>query len=277
MFGKNEDRVIDNLLRANTRGRSGAPTSCREFDPDLANAYIERSLTAGEQVGYERHLSVCHACRSSMVALARMAAAEAAPYSLARPVIEPGRFATLKSLFTAPVLPRMAAAALAIIVLAISIPLLISRKDSAPSPAASSSEAAVADQKAKAVPSDLSQPQAPTPGNESVNAPRGLVSTSTTEPSGPAKTVEETDRRAQDEIAVAKEQPTEPDAAAAGARAKLAASHAASSDAPGSAATTLRPVAWSWTSPAHIRQAQATRGSGEAGRRSVGSTSCASS
>ena len=219
MFGKNEDRVIDNLLRANTRGRSGAPTSCREFDPDLANAYIERSLTAGEQVGYERHLSVCHACRSSMVALARMAAAEAAPYSLARPVIEPGRFATLKSLFTAPVLPRMAAAALAIIVLAISIPLLISRKDSAPSPAASSSEAAVADQKAKAVPSDLSQPQAPTPGNESVNAPRGLVSTSTTEPSGPAKTVEETDRRAQDEIAVAKEQPTEPDAAAAGARA----------------------------------------------------------
>lgn len=213
MFGKNEDRVIDNLLRANTRGRSGAPTSCREFDPDLANAYIERSLTASERAGYERHLSECHPCRSSMVALARMAEAEAAPAALAQPVREPGRFATLKSLFTAPILPRVAAAALAVIVLAISIPLLISRKDSTPSPAATPSEAAV-DQKAESV-DKLKQASAP--ASEGFNAKQGT--TPTPEAARPTKSEQENIQPAQNEIALAKQPPAEPDSAATGARA----------------------------------------------------------
>jgi hypothetical protein len=232
MFGKNEDRVIDNLLRANTRGRGGAPTSCREFDPDLANAYIERSLTASERAGYELHMSECHACRSSVVRLARMAA----PASFAQPVSEPGRFATLKGLFTAPLLPRVAAAALALIVLAISIPLLVSRKDSATPPATTSSEIA-RDQMKDRVGNLPVAPQAPPAGNEISNAPQ--VTTPTSEALSPAKSEKEKAQPAQDEAELAKQAPAEPDAAATGARAarleppqteKLDASRAAASN-----------------------------------------------
>ena len=148
MFGKNEDRVIDNLLRANVRGRGGANPACREFDPDLANAYIERSLPARERAGYEQHLSECHACRSSVVALSRIVEAEAAPAVAALSVREASPFATLKGLFTPSAMPRVAAAALAVVVLAVSIPLLFSREDRASSDQNALSEVAV-EQKAK--------------------------------------------------------------------------------------------------------------------------------
>ena len=215
MFGKNEDRVIDNLLRANTRGRSsGAPTSCREFDPDLANAYIERSLTAGERAGYERHMSECHACRSSVVTLARIAAAEAAP----TPVREEGRFATLKGLFTAPLLPRVAAAALAVIVLAISIPLLISRKDSTPPPATTFNEGA-GDQMSANTVSPSVPPQSPATGSEGLlNSSRGSIPTSEVVPSTKTDKEQTQPAPALDETALAKQTPAEPDAEEARAR-----------------------------------------------------------
>ncbi len=217
MFWKNEDRVIDNLLRANTRGRSGAPTSCREFDPDLANAYIERSLTASEQAGYERHISECHACRSSVVMLARIASAEAVGSALAQPVREPGRLATLKGLFTAPVLPRVAAAALAVIVLAISIPLLTSRKDSEPQQAVASKEDAGAQVSAPEMRRAADQPQPSAPGDNSFNPERGMISMREVAPS--AKPEKDKAETGQDEIALAKQPPAETDPVAARARA----------------------------------------------------------
>src|SRR5215216_3825415 len=77
MFWKTEDGAIDNLLRAHAaRAAGGPPPLCREFDPDLANAFIERSLTASERGRYEQHLSLCASCRKSVVALARMAASD---------------------------------------------------------------------------------------------------------------------------------------------------------------------------------------------------------
>src|SRR5215208_7427718 len=73
MFRKKEDGAIENLLRAHAARAGGPPPLCREFDPDLANAFIEHSLTAGERGRYEQHLSLCASCRKSVVALARMA------------------------------------------------------------------------------------------------------------------------------------------------------------------------------------------------------------
>ena len=60
MFWKTEKRAIDKLLG----GRQGDPAQiCLESDPDLANAYIEHSLTTTETSRYEQHLSACTHCR----------------------------------------------------------------------------------------------------------------------------------------------------------------------------------------------------------------------
>src|SRR4051812_37175517 len=77
MFPKMQDHTIDRLLRAQG-GVSGKESPlCREFDADLANAYVEHSLTAGETARYEQHLAACSPCRKSIVALTRMAQADA--------------------------------------------------------------------------------------------------------------------------------------------------------------------------------------------------------
>ena len=73
MFRKTEDRTIDNLLRARRSEEIAAEPFCKEFDPDLANMYIEHCLTPAERAGYERHISLCAPCRKATVALARLA------------------------------------------------------------------------------------------------------------------------------------------------------------------------------------------------------------
>ena len=50
MFWKTEDRAIDKLLGAKRARQSDPAQICREFDPDLANAYIEHSLTTTETI-----------------------------------------------------------------------------------------------------------------------------------------------------------------------------------------------------------------------------------
>src|SRR5918992_5681753 len=79
MFSKTEDGEIDNLLRAHAGARGQKVPTCCEFDPDLANAFVERRLNSIERARYERHLADCSPCRKSTVLLARMADAEAAP------------------------------------------------------------------------------------------------------------------------------------------------------------------------------------------------------
>ena len=62
-FGQAKDGVIDNLLRAYVSRPSNPHQKCTDFDPDRANAYIERSLKSASRFHYEEHLSECAACR----------------------------------------------------------------------------------------------------------------------------------------------------------------------------------------------------------------------
>src|SRR5882724_10026268 len=72
-FGKTKDGVIDILLRGYVSRPANPSLACPEFDPDLANAYIERRLPSGSRSRYEHHLSECGACRKNVVALVRLA------------------------------------------------------------------------------------------------------------------------------------------------------------------------------------------------------------
>jgi hypothetical protein len=130
-FGQAKDGVIDNLLRAYVSRPSNPHQKCTDFDPDRANAYIERSLTGASRFHYEEHLSECAACRKSVVALVRLAEAEA-PASGA-PAREVPRFTLLsgaKRMFGALSQPQWAMVAAAVIVAAISVPLLLTRNES---------------------------------------------------------------------------------------------------------------------------------------------------
>src|SRR6185295_15662903 len=132
LLRKTNNRVFDNLLRSQFRRPAGSPSACPEFDPDRANAYIERGLAGVERARYERHLSGCAGCRTSVVALARMADAD----SVASPVpnivrnsrpSEPGWLASLKTGLLVIASPRWAVVAAALVVISISVPLLIQR------------------------------------------------------------------------------------------------------------------------------------------------------
>jgi len=130
-FGQAKDGVIDNLLRAYVSRPSNPHQKCTDFDPDQANAYIERSLTGASRFHYEEHLSECSACRKNVVALVRLAEAET-PASGA-PAREVPRFTLLsgaKQMFGALSQPQWAMVAAAVIVAAISVPLLLTRNDS---------------------------------------------------------------------------------------------------------------------------------------------------
>ena len=129
-FGQAKDGGIDNLLRAYVSRPSNPHQKCTDFDPDRANAYIERSLTGASRFHYEEHLSECAACRKNVVALVRLAEAET-PASGA-PAREVPRFTLLsgaKQMFGALSQPQWAMVAAAVIVAAISVPLLLTRSE----------------------------------------------------------------------------------------------------------------------------------------------------
>jgi hypothetical protein len=125
---KTEDRAMGRLVRGHLLQQSGPKQVCKQFDPDLANAYIEHSLTATERARIEQHMSLCAPCRTAIVALARLAEAEA-PASLARPRQQAaeGWREKLGALAGAMTTPRWAMAAAAVVVLAVSVPVLLSR------------------------------------------------------------------------------------------------------------------------------------------------------
>ncbi|MFY9572864.1 MAG: hypothetical protein WAV20_15795 [Blastocatellia bacterium] len=126
-FGKSEDRAIATLLRARVSRPSNPLQACLEFDPDLANAYIERSLPEAVRSRYEGHLSECAACRSNVVGLTRLAQSDVS--SSISPAIRqprPTLFAGAKQMLGTLSPPQWAMAAVAVIVLAISIPLVLS-------------------------------------------------------------------------------------------------------------------------------------------------------
>jgi hypothetical protein len=137
MFPKTQDHAIDRLLRA----RGGSPSdkssqACRTFDPDLANAYVERSLTANETARYEQHLAVCSPCRKAIIVLTRMAAADletAQPDKVAAVAQIPGESRWRRLLGTLTV-PQWAMAATAVIALAVAAPLILSHHSTPSTP-----------------------------------------------------------------------------------------------------------------------------------------------
>lgn len=148
MFWQTEDKAIEKLLRA----RRITDAACRGFDPDLASAYVERSLTSTEQARYEIHLSECAGCRKTTVALMR--SVEADKPDAVRRVEKPGWGDALKGLAVALATPRSAIAATAVIVIAASFAFVVLRQ-----PQTADTEQARAnqpEQKAEAQPAQLS-------------------------------------------------------------------------------------------------------------------------
>src|SRR5438874_1694251 len=137
-FGKTKDGVIDSLLRAYV-SRSGNPSqACPEFDPDLANAYIERRLPSGSRSRYEHHLAECGACRKNVVALVRLADTQAS-VSPARERDRATWLSGARRVFGAMSRPQWAMATAAVLVLAISLPVLLSRDGARPNQQATDS------------------------------------------------------------------------------------------------------------------------------------------
>lgn len=125
--GKIKDRAIGNLLRTRIAKPSNPHQACKEFDPDLANAYVERKMTGPSRAGYETHLSECTPCRQTVVALARFAAAESAPIASSVASSRASWLASLEALVRGLSAPQWAMAAVAVVVFAISLPVLLSR------------------------------------------------------------------------------------------------------------------------------------------------------
>ena len=146
MFPKTQDHTIDRLLATQGRGPGNAASLCSTFDADLASAYVERRLSASETAGVEAHLAACPPCRKAIIALTRMALAEAEP---ARTDVAVGRTPAVSPLrrWLGPfATPQWAMAAAAAIVLAITLPLVLSHRtassEQAPATEALNSQAA---------------------------------------------------------------------------------------------------------------------------------------
>lgn len=173
-FGQAKDGVIDNLLRAYVSRPTNPRQICPDFDPDRANAYIERSLTGASRFHYEEHLSECAGCRKNVVALVRLAEAET-PASGA-PARAVPRFTLLsgaKQMFGALSQPQWAMVAAAVIVAAISVPLLLPRNESR-----QAASQAVAEPSADKPARSAGSPASPMAGPTSENAAPSLVSAS---------------------------------------------------------------------------------------------------
>jgi hypothetical protein len=145
--GKIEDGVMDSLLQGFTMRQAKPDSNCEAFDPDLANAYLERVMTPKEQTRYEGHLSECTPCRKQIVALARLIEAEVpelkvaavaagAPAAFNGSAVEATRTKTageepanwlssLKGWLGLMATPRFALAAAAALILAITIPYVL--------------------------------------------------------------------------------------------------------------------------------------------------------
>jgi hypothetical protein len=168
MFPKTQDDTIDRLLRAQGGGAGKELPLCREFDADLANAYVERGLQASERASYENHLAACSPCRKAIVALTRMAQAEQASAHGVAVAGQARGTSLMRQWFGALTVPQWAMAAAAVVVLAVTLPLLLShrsvRNDAAPAVAQESGPPA-SDQVARA----MTQPSAPPATEEAPN------------------------------------------------------------------------------------------------------------
>ncbi|MBS1807216.1 MAG: hypothetical protein JST84_03375 [Acidobacteria bacterium] len=75
-MAKNENNLdpnFDALLKSHVK-KQGAINLviCDQFDPDTANAYLERAMTKNALASFESHLSDCPTCRRQVIELSRM-------------------------------------------------------------------------------------------------------------------------------------------------------------------------------------------------------------
>ncbi|HJQ27025.1 MAG TPA: zf-HC2 domain-containing protein [Blastocatellia bacterium] len=162
MFPKTQDQTIDRLLAAQGRAPDNAASLCSTFDADLASAYVERRLSASETTGFEAHLVACPPCRKAIIALTRMALAEAEPARTDVAVERPPAVSPVRRWLGVLATPQWAVAAAAALVLAITLPLLLShratRDGQGPSAESSNAQAAAtppAAEPAQAPPNDM--------------------------------------------------------------------------------------------------------------------------
>ncbi|GEM_PF-1255182 len=140
---KTEEQMTEALLRNYVKQQRPPESLCREFDPDTVNAYLERVLTEPETGRYEFHLAACAFCRQGILTLAQLAEVEA-PLALTATAQTPAASAVaatsqtvkpaqeeaslmerLKGWFGGFATPRFALAAVAAIVLAVTIPVVL--------------------------------------------------------------------------------------------------------------------------------------------------------
>lgn len=137
--------------RGRMSGRDGGVSewnamSCRGFDPERANAFLEGALSVADAARYEDHLTGCPSCRQAVIELNRLPIPVVSP--LNEPIhvgsrtssVEAGWFkAFLTSLRSAPFQWAGAAAAMCglVIVFSIFLTLRMSSQISEPSPSAS--------------------------------------------------------------------------------------------------------------------------------------------
>lgn len=168
---------MDSLLRRCVKRQEQSAASCGEFDPEIASLYVERVLTEREVARFENHLSACSPCRQGVVLLTRLAQADVAVIDTTKVeeaaaatvvaaakvedrVVEtqPGLFDRLKALLLPLGTPRFALAAVALMVLAVSVPLFLADKNQ---PGASNHTAQAPDAQTPA----NGTPVNPTPGS----------------------------------------------------------------------------------------------------------------
>jgi hypothetical protein len=139
---KTEDQMTEALLRNYVKQQRQPDSLCPEFDPDTANAYLERVLTETENSRFEIHLSACVFCRKSIFTLAQLAevevplavTAKAAAATASVPLApnpttdnqnEVRLLERLKNWFGGFATPRFALAAVTALILAVTIPIVL--------------------------------------------------------------------------------------------------------------------------------------------------------
>jgi hypothetical protein len=183
-----EDQAMNHLLKNFVKQQKTPELSCEGFDPDLASLYLERVLTETETSRYEIHLFQCSPCRNSVVALARLIEQEAplmvrgsleekqtiqASIEKEEPAIveaQKGFAERLKAFFGVWATPKFALPAIAALVLAISIPVIISQNKKTPlnsSAKVSNDETAQANDNVR----QIAQASPPQGGNAPVGTP----------------------------------------------------------------------------------------------------------
>ena len=171
--GQTKDGAIDNLLRAYVSKPSNPNQVCADFDPDQANAYIEKSLPSAVRLQYETHLSGCPGCRKSVVALMRMAEADSlAAVTLVREAPRSTWLGGIREMFGVLSRPQWAMAGAAVVVLAVSLPILLQ-----PNQNREASQTVASEPSAGAGVGVPASPAAPAANPKSIDTPHNLVAT----------------------------------------------------------------------------------------------------